>query len=159
MNNQKNLTHKFILLVFVLYGWISHAQDKKAEANSKEEVAFAVIEKAPHPKSCKVYENDPKALKQCFTEYISEQVRKNFRMKKFKNYPPKKYRVAVQFKIDTDGNIVDILARGADEKIEKEAIRVIKKVPRLIPGVTHGKKVSVLYAIPINFIIPNKSKK
>jgi hypothetical protein len=43
--------------------------------------------------------------------------------------------------------------------MEEEAIRVIKKLPRMNPGMFEGEYVNVLYGLPINFVVPEKKKK
>jgi len=60
-------------------------------------------------------------------------------------------RIFVVFKIDKSGNIVDIRARAPHKKLEKEAIKVVAKLPKMIPGKQRGKPVGVKYALPITF--------
>ena len=43
-------------------------------------------------------------------------------------------RVFVQFVIDKDGSIVGIRTRGPDKNLEKEAQRIIGKLPTMTPG-------------------------
>ncbi|MDA3865558.1 MAG: energy transducer TonB [Salinivirgaceae bacterium] len=61
-------------------------------------------------------------------------------------------RVFVQFVIGKDGSInqVEIL-RGVDPSVDKEAIRVVKSMPKWRPGKQNGKPVFVRYQVPINF--------
>ena len=53
--------------------------------------------------------------------------------------------------MDTSGNITYISTRGPDESLEKEARRIIAKLPQMTPGRHNGKQVNVPYAIPITF--------
>jgi len=55
----------------------------------------------------------------------------------------------VQFKIDKSGNVTEIKARALHTKLEKEAIRVIDKIPQLIPGKQRGQNIEVSYSLPI----------
>lgn len=55
------------------------------------------------------------------------------------------------FKVNKDGFITDVQARGLHPKLEEETIRVIKKIPRMQPGKQRGKAVKVGYSVPINF--------
>jgi protein TonB len=64
---------------------------------------------------------------------------------------PGKQRISVQFIIDQNGNVVDIISRANHLKLEKEAKRIIKKLPKMIPGKQNNKKVRVKYNLPINF--------
>lgn len=61
-------------------------------------------------------------------------------------------RVIVQFTIKTDGSITDIhIKRGIDPSCDKEAIRVVKGMPKWLPAKQNGKPIEVSYMIPIIF--------
>lgn len=61
-------------------------------------------------------------------------------------------RVVCMFVVNEDGSISDIeIIRGVSDALNKEAIRVIKAMPRWEPGMQDGKKVKVKYSIPITF--------
>ena len=61
-------------------------------------------------------------------------------------------KVYVNFTIGKNGEIRDIkILRGVHELLDKEAIRVIKAMPKWKPGKQRGKAVSVSYNLPINF--------
>jgi len=102
---------------------------------------------------------DSEELKQCLASFISKHVSENFKSKNFFKYPPKRYRISVQFTIDTKGRTTNVLARAPHADMEKEAIRVVRNLPKINPGIVEGKPVNVLYGLPINFIVPEKDKK
>ena len=61
-------------------------------------------------------------------------------------------RVICQFVVNSDGSIVDIaVVRGVEESLDKEAMRVIKSMPKWTPGRQGGKNVRVKYTLPIRF--------
>jgi protein TonB len=61
-------------------------------------------------------------------------------------------RVICQFVVNRDGSIVDVeVVRPVDPSLDKEAIRVIKSMPRWTPGRQRGKAVRVKYTLPVNF--------
>lgn len=61
-------------------------------------------------------------------------------------------RVIVQFVVNTDGSIVDSkVIRSVDPHLDKEAIRVVKAMPKWKPGTQRGKPVRVKYSMPIQF--------
>ena len=64
--------------------------------------------------------------------------------------------VIVRFVVEKDGSIgtVDVL-RPLSSNCDKEAIRVIKKMPNWIPGKQNGVAVRVYYTIPVRFRISN----
>ena len=58
--------------------------------------------------------------------------------------------VYVQFVVYKDGKIKDVkVIKGVSPAIDKEAIRVVKKMPPWTPGEQAGKKVNVRYVVPI----------
>lgn len=63
-------------------------------------------------------------------------------------------KVFVSFVIDETGNIFNVtLARGVDTALDREAIRVVKSMPRWKPGKQGNTEVKVRYTVPINFIL------
>lgn len=62
-------------------------------------------------------------------------------------------RVICQFVVNKDGSIVDVevVRSGGDASLDKEAIRVIKSMPKWKPGKQRGKPVRVKYTVPVNF--------
>ena len=81
-------------------------------------------------------------------------------MDKFYSYVGKNYqtpeeeglkgKVYVTFVVEKDGSLTDIkVIRDIGYGTGKEAIRVLNKCPRWNPGEQNGKKVRVLYSLPI----------
>lgn len=62
-------------------------------------------------------------------------------------------RVICQFVVNKDGAIVDVevVRSGGDPSLDKEAVRVIKSMPKWNPGKQRGKAVRVKYTVPVNF--------
>ena len=61
-------------------------------------------------------------------------------------------KVFVQFIIEGDGSLFDVkIARGVSEALDNEALRIVKSMPKWIPGESNGKVVRVKYTLPINF--------
>lgn len=61
-------------------------------------------------------------------------------------------RVIVQFVVNQDGSIVDpVVMRSVDPYLDKEALRVIKMMPKWKPGKQRGKAVRVKYTVPVTF--------
>lgn len=61
-------------------------------------------------------------------------------------------RVIIQFVVEKDGSIADVrVARGVDPYLDKEAMRVIRLMPRWIPGKQNGEAVRVKYTVPVMF--------
>lgn len=65
-------------------------------------------------------------------------------------------RVIVQFVVKKDGSIGDVtVKRSVDRDLDREAVRVCKKLPKFIPGKLNGQPVSVMYTLPITFRFSN----
>ncbi len=120
--------------------------------DGKSEVPFAVIDKVPAFPECDQWVDD--ARKNCTSEEISLFVNKNFDTSLGKKLGLTGVnRIIVMFRIDETGKIVDIKARAAHPELEAEAKRVVSSIPDMIPGEQNGKRVSVMYSLPIAFKI------
>ena len=128
-----------------------NAEDDKAEEvviaapveapveEEEEEVVFVVVESMPE------FPGGQQAL----FKYLSENVK----------YPVIAQengiqgRVICQFVVNKDGSIVEVevVRSGGDPSLDKEAIRVIKSMPKWKPGKQRGKPVRVKYTVPVNF--------
>ena len=105
----------------------------------EEEVVFVIVESMPE------FPGGQQAL----FKYLSENVK----------YPVIAQengiqgRVICQFVVNKDGSIVDVevVRSGGDPSLDKEAIRVIKSMPKWKPGKQRGKAVRVKYTVPVNF--------
>ncbi len=61
-------------------------------------------------------------------------------------------KVYVRFCVTSKGTVEKVsIARGVDPILDKEALRVVKALPKWKPGEQRGKKVNVWYTVPINF--------
>ncbi len=61
-------------------------------------------------------------------------------------------RVIVGFVVDRDGSVTDVtVLRPVDPSLDKEAIRVVKKMGKWRPGEQAGKTVRVRYQVPVTF--------
>ena len=61
-------------------------------------------------------------------------------------------RVVVRFVVTKTGAVEQVtIARGKHPALDKEAMRVVKKLPKFIPGKQNGETVNVWYTLPVNF--------
>ena len=113
------------------------------------DVPFAVIEDVPIYPGCERVSKSKR--RDCFQEQINKHIRKNFRYPEIAQEMGIQGRVYVNFVIDKDGSITSIRMRGPDKNLEKEAQRIIAKLPRMTPGKQRGRAVRVPFSIPITF--------
>lgn len=78
-------------------------------------------------------------------------------------YPPEaaknniQGRVILQFVVDKTGEIGEVkVARSVDKDLDEEAVRIIKTLPKFIPGRQNGQAVAVWYTLPVTFKLPQK---
>lgn len=61
-------------------------------------------------------------------------------------------RVVVGFVVERDGSISHVqVLRGVDPSLDKEAVRVVKSMPKWNPGMQNGSPVRVKYNVPVQF--------
>ena len=113
------------------------------------DVPFAVIEDVPIYPGCERVAKSKR--RQCFQEQINKHIRKNFRYPEIAQEMGIQGRVYVNFIISKDGSITNIRMRGPDKNLEKEAARIIGRLPKMTPGKQRGRPVRVPFSIPITF--------
>tara|TARA_R110002050_G_scaffold57866_7_gene130222 strand:+ start:6124 stop:6330 length:207 start_codon:yes stop_codon:yes gene_type:complete len=64
-----------------------------------------------------------------------------------------KQKINTQFKIDKNGNVIDIKTRAPHPLLEKEAKRVLNLLPQFTPARQRDKPIAVVYNLPIVFQI------
>jgi len=63
-------------------------------------------------------------------------------------------KVFIEFVVRADGSITDVrVLRGipGGQSLDREAVRVVKAMPKWIPGKQNGKPVDVFYRLPVMF--------
>ena len=62
-------------------------------------------------------------------------------------------KVFVRFVVDTDGSISDaeVIRSSGDIHLDREAVRVVKSMPKWKPGKLSGRAVRVYYTLPVSF--------
>ena len=113
------------------------------------DVPFAVIEDVPIYPGCEGVKKSER--RNCFQQQINKHIRKNFRYPDIAQEMGIQGRVYVSFIINKDGTIGSVRMRGPDKNLEKEAARIINKLPRMTPGKQRGRAVRVPFSIPITF--------
>jgi hypothetical protein len=122
------------------------------------EIPFAIVDEVPVYKACEDLKTNNER-KTCMSKNIAMHVNKNFNTNIANNLGlVGKQRIVVMFKIDKEGNVVDVKARAPLPELEEEAKRVVQSLPQFIPGKHKGKTVVVPYSLPILFQIEGNVK-
>ena len=74
------------------------------------------------------------------------------------NYPPMaaennvQGKVLLQFVVEKDGKVGEVkVVRSVDKDLDREAVRVVKTLPKFTPGRQNGQPVRVWYTLPVQF--------
>ncbi|WP_127844640.1 energy transducer TonB [Psychroflexus aestuariivivens] len=118
-------------------------------------VDFKDIENPPLAPECKPKWNTKKR-KKCTSNYIATHVNKNFDP----GLAPELgfegiTKIIVEFIIDKNGRVINIVANGGPEIMNQNAVEVISQLPEFKPGIKDGKPVNIAYKMPITFMIHN----
>lgn len=117
------------------------------EVNPDETISITLVENVPVFPGCEDAEDKLK----CFQEKMISHVRKNFHYPEPAQERGIEGKVYVAFIIDKEGNITGVKMRGPDQSLEKEAERIINKLPKMTPGKQGSRSVRVPFSIPITF--------
>ncbi|WOD42093.1 energy transducer TonB [Hwangdonia lutea] len=119
------------------------------------EVDFIKVEQVPIYPGCeKKKTNDDK--RKCMSDKLTKLIQKKFNTGVADDLGLSgKQVIRTQFKIDKTGHVTDVKVRGTHPELEKEAQRVINKIPDMTPGKQRDESVSVIYALPIVFKVQN----
>lgn len=155
-----------LLFMFTYANAIKH-KDENHNFNNNDNTNFVIqdsifpfktIERTPIFPGCEnlITEDERKT---CFTKSIFIHVSENFNAKPLQNIglTSGRKRISVQFMIDKNGNIVNVKARAPHPKMQEEAVRTIKLLPKMEAGIQDGKNVSVRYNLPIVFKIDGEN--
>ena len=133
-----------VLLVIVVAPVRANAQDKKGKTTqtrkdtTTDDKVYEVCEQMP------IFEGGDAAL----LKYLTDSVK----------YPElaKKHgvqgRVVIGFIVEKDGSLTDVkVLRHVDIALDAEALRVVKGMPKWIPGCQDEQLVRVRYNVPVSF--------
>ena len=82
---------------------------------------------------------------------MNQHISKHFFYPKYAQKAGLQGKVYVSFIIEKDGTIREIKAKGTHRILENAAIKIIKKLPKFIPGTINGEPSSVPFSIPITW--------
>ena len=135
-----------ILLVIVIAPARANAQDKRGKTTqtrkdtATDDKVYEVCEQMP------IFEGGDAAL----LKYLGENLK----------YPDKtkergvQGRLVIGFIVEKDGSLTDVkVLRPVDIDLDAEVLRLVKGMPKWIPGRQNGKRVRVRYLLPIHICL------
>ena len=139
---------KKMLFTFALMALPLFALKATAQETPTDTTVYRVVEKMPeYPGGINKLMKDIRTSTEKYWDKVDPKVKHQF------IYVESIYRrVVVIFTINENGQVTDPeVLRRVDKDLDKEAIRIIKSMPRWIPGEHKGKKVKVRFTLPIQF--------
>lgn len=120
----------------------------EAEEVTYEDVPFAAVQNPAVFPGCE----KKKDKKKCFNDKV-----KKFIGKKFDTGLADELglsgviRMAGMFKIDVNGKVTSVRVRSKHPELSKEFEKAIKSLPQMVPASQNGRKVNLLFSLPLVF--------
>ena len=141
---------------------ILKAKEEKIEEKETEKKVFDEVEQMPEFTSCTyevpVYNKKGKQIRTTKKEYpdgqagLSQYLSDNIRYPVIAEENGVQGRVICTFVVERDGSITDIkVVNSVDPSLDKEAVRLLRKMPKWKPGMEKGTPVRVKYTCPVTF--------
>lgn len=118
---------------------------------AQEPSIFVMVEEMPSWEGCDTLQNQNE-IEDCAQEQFREYIKQNLR------YPAACAEMGIEGNvyiwcvIEADGSISNVeLARGVNKSLDKEAMRLIREMPKWNPGKQRGKAIRVKYTFPVRF--------
>jgi len=137
---------KLLLIITILCSTFSFAQDiilSKENANDKGITPI-------WPKCDKSRMTPVK----CFDNNLRQHVIRNFRYPDIARKEGLAGTVTVEFIINNKGKAEVLEVTGGHRYLQREAVRIIRSIPKMKPGKWGKKPIAIAYEVPITFIKP-----
>lgn len=141
---------KVLLLILIIISQWTFAQE-----DDSKEIPLSYVGITPVYPGCED-ETSNYLKKQCFSKKINEHFFEYFDVRKATKktkLEPGVYKIHISFIVNIEGNITEIKTKSPHKNIDKEARRVMKFVPKIIPGKINGAFVDVPFSLPVTFRI------
>lgn len=117
-------------------------------ASIPDEILFALVDEVPIFENC-----GTNTSVKCFNQELQRHFFDHFSYPKEAVKQSMQGRVFVKFIIDKKGKVQDVktYSSGNKDLLEKEVERIMLQLPVFTPGKELGKKIDVIYSMPIDF--------
>lgn len=124
---------------------------EESEVVAYENVPFAAVQNPAIFPGCEK-KKGAEARRKCMNKKIQKHIQKNFDTGLAEELGLSGIvRMAAVFKIDHTGKVADIMVRSKNAELTKEFKAAIKKLPQMVPASQNGRKVNVMYQLPLVF--------
>lgn len=124
---------------------------KVVPTTTENPVSVRNVQNMPVFKGCEGLSEEES--RKCFERKIQRHVQRYFdsELAQDVGLDSGKYKIYTQFIIDKSGEVSDVKIRAPHKRLEKEASKVVHKIPAFKPGKQNNKPVKVKYTLPITF--------
>jgi len=134
------------------------SQGEKLDTNKSK--VFKEVDEMPRFPGC---ENRPGSLTEkevCARNLLFGYIGKNLKYPEQARKNGTEGTVIVQFTVSQNGNLEDLeLVRSVGDGLGEEAIRIVKSMPKWVPGKLDGKDVAVQLTLPFMYKLDSEDKK
>lgn len=144
-----NTMKKLLLIITILSSVVSVAQDDGiilAKENANEKGITPIWPKCDR--------DTRKTPTQCFDQKLREHVIRNFMYPEIAISEGLTGTVTVEFIINKKGKVEILEVTGGHRYLQREAIRIIREIPKMEPGKWGEKPIAIAYTVPITFRKP-----
>lgn len=136
---------KLILVVVVLFfSGLGFAQEGVRVSGN----TMSVKEIAPVWPGC---QKSKASSEDCFNQMVAQHIKENYKFPRDKDGQFIRGKTTISFFIDENGEVCKVAAEGPKMEINQEAMRIVKLFPKMTPGKSAGKPISVKYKMPFTF--------
>lgn len=130
----------------------STVESKTVSSTDTEVKSFERVEIPPTYPGCT---GDVVQKKACFNQKVRSALVKKFdpTLASDLNLSSGTQRIMVNFTVDKFGNVTNITAKGSHPKMEAEAVKAAKSLPKMTAARQNGVPVDVIFNVPITFVV------
>lgn len=130
--------------------------DGPSDLGEIETMEFVVMENIARPFECEGV-TDKAAQKDCFNEWIKKYIAQNTSYPELAKQIGLEGKVYVNFVISETGLVEEVsVVMGEYDILNKEAVRVLSTMPKMIPGNQRGRKAKMKMTVPVSFKLSDR---
>ncbi|MDY8136579.1 energy transducer TonB [Aquimarina sp. 2201CG5-10] len=139
---------KLLLILTILFSTFSFSQDNiiLSQENANEKGITPIW-----PKCDRSTRQTPS---QCFGQKLRDHIIRNFQYPELALNEGLSGTVTVEFIVNKKGKVEILEVTGAHRYLQREAIRIIRAIPKMKPGKWGEKPIAIAYTVPITFRKP-----
>lgn len=120
--------------------------------STTRDTSTKIVEEMPRFPGCEEMKLSLEELTKCSQDKLLAYMNENLKYPRKSRAKNIQGKAIIQFVVDKNGEIIDVKAlNGVSDDIKKEALKLVRQMPRWKPGTQGGRPVKVLFTLPIQF--------